>query len=140
MLDLIYRLMGYSPAPQQAAPEGCPDRQLLLAIMSAKPRSSRWSTVRDAFVKAHPACAACGSKDNLNVHHIRPYHVYPELELDRSNLIVLCEGPVVNCHFLFGHMRNWKSWNPNVVLLARSWADALKAAKGDGSSVPMPGS
>jgi 5-methylcytosine-specific restriction protein A len=73
-------------------------------------RSSDWKKVRDSFVKSHPFCSACGTKNKLEVHHIRPYHVSPELELDKKNLITLCR----NCHYIFGHYCDWQSWNINV--------------------------
>jgi hypothetical protein len=74
-------------------------------------RSSQWNSIRNKFVEKHPCCSACGSTKLLNVHHIFPFHEYPEMELEESNLITLC----FNCHFLFGHLKNWKSHNPNVV-------------------------
>ena len=75
-------------------------------------RSSNWRTVRAEHIKKHPKCAACGRKDGLEVHHIVPYHVDPSRELDPENLITLCGK---YCHFVFGHLMDWKSWNENVV-------------------------
>lgn len=92
-----------------------------LETMQGKPRaflrSPKWSRLRDEFVLSHPYCSACGCKTKsiLNVHHILPFHLYPELELDRNNLIVLCEGAGINCHFAFGHLLNWKAYNPRVI-------------------------
>lgn len=86
-------------------------------------RSSKWATVRKKFIQKNPVCAACGSAENLNVHHIQPFHVHPELELEESNLITLCGPKGRNCHFLIGHdpdgpwapaKSNWKSSNPSV--------------------------
>jgi len=75
-------------------------------------RSSQWRRVRAEHLKENPCCAACGRKDNLHVHHIVPYHLNPDLELEPSNLITLCGK---YCHFVFGHLMDWKSWNENVV-------------------------
>lgn len=36
-------------------------------------------------------CAVCGSTKNLQVHHIIPITILPELKLDNNNLIPLCE-------------------------------------------------
>lgn len=90
-------------------------------------RSNRWDDVRDAFIDKHPTCAACGSRAMLNVHHIRPFHLFPHMELVEDNLITLCEGQVINCHLLFGHLRNWGSYNPDVVKDAAEWLAKIKA-------------
>ena len=106
-----------------------PDHDDVQSIINKHPRSTRWSKCRRDILAAYPFCAVCGNAQNIVPHHIKPYHLHPELELDEKNLIVLCEGPVVNCHYLFGHLRNWKSWNPEVVAQAIAWAAALKKAK-----------
>ena len=36
-------------------------------------------------------CEAFGSKTNLEVDHIKPRSLYPHLELDLTNLQVLCQ-------------------------------------------------
>ncbi len=77
-------------------------------------RSSHWPAVRAAHLKRFPTCAACGAKDTLEVHHVKPFHLFPELELQDDNLITLCEKPGHSCHFVFGHNYNWKCWNPEV--------------------------
>jgi 5-methylcytosine-specific restriction endonuclease McrA len=83
------------------------------------PRSSKWKAVRDAFVEKHPECEACGSRQKLAVHHILPFHERPELELEESNLVTLCQEH----HFRIGHdpdgpegpeKPNWSKSNPNV--------------------------
>lgn len=74
-------------------------------------RSGAWPRVRKAFLASHPACKACGRSRSLEVHHIKPFHEHPELELEESNLITLCGEP---CHIVFGHMLNWKQANPHV--------------------------
>jgi hypothetical protein len=78
-------------------------------LFAATPRSSKWPAVRNAYIKAHPTCAACGRKAT-EVHHILPFHDHPELELDPDNLIALCDRD----HLLLGHLDSWLSWNPNV--------------------------
>lgn len=83
------------------------------------PRASEWVYVRNEFVRRHPRCEACGSGYDLNVHHIKPFHLYPELELDEGNLITLCRDH----HFRIGHdpdgpwkpqKPSWSYWNPKV--------------------------
>lgn len=77
-------------------------------------RASDWHEIRDAFIKLHPWCSACGATDHLEVHHIRPVHLFPSLEKDPGNFIVLCEKPGHDCHFTWGHMHNWGLFNLNV--------------------------
>lgn len=55
---------------------------------------------------------ACGSCTKPEVHHIVPVHLNPDLELDPENLITLCDK---YCHFVFGHLMDYKSWNVDVV-------------------------
>lgn len=88
-------------------------------------RSPQWAGVRKQFLKWNPTCAACGSKDNLEVHHVKPFHLFPELELAPENLIVLCENGG-NCHLTFGHLKNWKSWNIAVRQHAILYLDLVK--------------
>jgi 5-methylcytosine-specific restriction enzyme A len=76
-------------------------------------RSPQWPATRKAWLKLNPACAACGSVDNLEVHHMQPYHLHPDLELDNKNFITLCENGG-NCHFFVGHLKDWKSFNKSI--------------------------
>jgi hypothetical protein len=85
-------------------------------------RSPHWKTVEKDFIKKHPFCAACGTTMKLQVHHIVPFHIAKNLELDPSNLITLCMS-VKECHYLIGHHDSWKDSNPNVV------ADAERVLK-----------
>jgi 5-methylcytosine-specific restriction protein A len=98
-------------------------------------RSGRWAGVRKAHLDKSPTCALCGGTKKIEVHHIRPFHLHPELELDPSNLISLCEGSnFVNCHLLFGHLGSFKSFNVDVVKDAGAWAAKMASRPtGDGS-------
>jgi 5-methylcytosine-specific restriction protein A len=78
-------------------------------------RSPLWPRVRLAKLREQPACAATGIKTELEVHHIRPFHLHPELELDPSNLIVLTEHASFNAHFWIGHLGDWRSFNVDVI-------------------------
>lgn len=70
-------------------------------------RSPEWNKLRDRVVKEAGECQACNSKRFLEAHHMTPVHVWPEGELMEANLIVLCR----DCHFTFGHLKDWSSWN-----------------------------
>jgi len=75
-------------------------------------RSSKWPEVRKRHLLKQLVCQACGTKKGLEVHHIVPYGVNPDLELDVNNLITLCDK---YCHFAIGHLMDYKSWNNDVV-------------------------
>lgn len=77
------------------------------------PRSPHWGAVRSAHLKAEPVCQACGAKTGLEVHHVKPYHLFPDLELAQENLLTLCEG-ACNCHLTWGHLHLWAAYNPGV--------------------------
>jgi 5-methylcytosine-specific restriction endonuclease McrA len=88
-------------------------------------RSRRWKGVRKSFLIAHPTCAACNSETKLQVHHIKPFHMHPELELEPTNLITLCETKGKKCHLNIGHLGNWKQENPNVINDAAIYKNSL---------------
>ena len=79
-------------------------------------RSPQWPRVRDEFIRAHPRCDCCGHPAE-EVHHVIPFHVMPELELEPANLISLCWRD----HFLVGHLCDWRSYNVDVFADARAW-------------------
>ena len=87
-------------------------------------RSSHWPTVRKHWLKNNTECAACGSHNNLEVHHIKPFHLDRSLELDPANLITLCEESKRKCHLEIGHLGNFRNENPKVREMA--WASKLK--------------
>lgn len=84
--------------------------------------------MRKHFIEENPECVVCGCKKKLSVHHKKPFHLYPELELEVDNLVTLCESEKhgVNCHLLFGHLGNFKNYNTNVTEDAEIWNSRLK--------------
>jgi hypothetical protein len=76
-------------------------------------RSPKWPYVQKLHLKLEPVCAACGSTKQLQVHHKKPFHLFPELELDLHNLITLCMDEK-DCHIKIGHGDNFKDYNPDV--------------------------
>lgn len=76
-------------------------------------RSAAWPLVRAGQLKRYPFCQGCHGVTRLEVHHIVPYHIHPDMELHPENLITLCEGKM-KCHFRIGHLGHWKDWNPLV--------------------------
>lgn len=98
------------------------------------PRSPHWEQLERDIVAKHPYCAATGKEPEhndgliLNVHHIRPYHLRPELELEPTNLIVLMGG-VLAVHLWLGHLGDWHSFNPHVVEQAAEFLKQVRSRK-----------
>ena len=80
-------------------------------------RSPQWSKIRNEHLKSNPTCVSCGSTKTLEVHHIKPFHIFPELELDQTNLITLCENSTngIVCHLFIGHRGCYRDNNDDVV-------------------------
>ena len=102
----------------------------------AQKRSPLWPALRVRWLKEHPFCAACGSRENVVPHHKLPVHVDPGKQLVWENLISLCEGDAINCHLLIGHLRDWKSWNSEVEHDARIWWEKIQARPA-GAEIPL---
>ena len=109
--------------------------RLVGKVPSGSKRSGHWPKVREEHLSKNPKCAVCGGEKNLEVHHIRPFHLHPDLELNPDNLITLCESKNngVNCHLLFGHLGNFKSFNTDVNKDSKEWMDKI-LKRPDGNS------
>jgi 5-methylcytosine-specific restriction endonuclease McrA len=87
--------------------------------------------VRKQHLQAEPTCRVCGGRDKIEVHHKKSFCKNPELELDRKNLITLCESKKngVNCHLFFGHLGNYRTINSNVDKDVSAWQSKIKNRK-----------
>jgi hypothetical protein len=74
-------------------------------------RSPKWRAVEKEHLKAQPMCMVCGGVKHLQVHHLRPFHDFPELELDPKNLITGCMGKF-ECHLRVLHGGSFQFYNP----------------------------
>ena len=77
-------------------------------------RSPKWRSVRKVHLLSENWCRNCGATSDLEVHHIKPFHIDPSSELEPSNLITLCEYVFKDCHLKKGHLGNWKKVNEKV--------------------------
>lgn len=78
-------------------------RQRMLVLKNLRNRnfvsgfytSKEWLEIRYNFLKiSEKRCNLCGStsmQSTLHVDHIKPRSLYPDLELDITNLQILCE-------------------------------------------------
>lgn len=111
-----------------------------LAGRPLKARSSHWHHFRGLWLAdpAHAFCAVCGYTKGLNLHHIRPFHLQPDLELDPNNVITLGEScPTGNHHLAIGHFGNYSKWNPDVVELAALLLANFKQAQAGFMPLPL---
>jgi len=87
------------------------------------PTQWEMTKAKRAYVKEYNKCACCGHNKTLEVHHIKPVHLFPSLACDHSNFITLCR----NCHCSFGHFRNFRTkWNPGIVVFAEEMTSLLE--------------
>ena len=95
-------------------------RKIKDPVSHGEKRSPKWEAVRKEFLEKNPTCAVTGfsAKDKgvaLEIHHKKPFHLHPELELDPNNLITLARKcPWGNIHIMYGHLGSFKSFNPNI--------------------------
>lgn len=72
------------------------------------PRSSKWAKFLLNLLNKNPKCWGCNKKSQTG-HHDKPFHEFPELELEESNIDIVC----VPCHFVLCHAGNWKLYVPD---------------------------
>lgn len=99
--------------------------QVIKDAFSGKPEATRspsWPKARERWLAVHPTCEVCGALANVEVHHIVPVHIDKSGELNESNFITLCRDD----HYAFGHLRNWNSYNIDVVQDAALWKQKIK--------------
>lgn len=91
-------------------------------------RSSKWRKIRATHLEKNPLCAICGLKKKVEVHHVIPFNIAPDLELNPENLITLCENRKwgITCHLLVGHLGNYKDFNSSVQADATYWKIRLR--------------
>jgi len=91
------------------------DHGARIALEHGHARSPQWGRVEKEHLQREPTCVACGYRGHhLQVHHVKPFHLHPQLELDPDNLITLCTAPGREHHLLLGHLDEWKSYNEHI--------------------------
>lgn len=91
-------------------------------------RSDRWLEVRAEHIERQPTCLVCGGSTKLQVHHLVPFHVAPDKELEPDNLVTLCERKKygLNCHLLIGHLGNYRRINASCLSDIAEWRTKLR--------------
>ncbi len=128
MVCLALTVAAWQCGPRSPAVEHIPG-QHHPELVGSVPRSPCWRKARAAYIADHPDCAACGTTEDCEVHHVRPFAeiiadpATAYLECHPSNLITLCRRH----HFELGHCcqtgkSNWGLCsNPNVREDAEKW-------------------
>lgn len=72
------------------------DESLIVPIRKSKGRNEKGYGlfVKKVLERDNYTCQNCGSKEKLNVHHIKNYADFPDLRTKVSNGVTLCES----CH------------------------------------------
>jgi 5-methylcytosine-specific restriction endonuclease McrA len=86
-------------------------------------RGWRWHQLSREIIKEKGKCEVCARKTDLEAHHEKPVHLFPELAFVKSYLHVLC-GP---CHLTFGHGGAWKNYVENLAAVLSLAAAACRA-------------
>jgi 5-methylcytosine-specific restriction enzyme A len=79
-------------------------------------RHPDWPRIKRAHQAKFPRCWNCGLVHDCQVHHLLPFHLFPNLELDPTNLLTLGESIGRNCHLQVGHLGDWQDYNESLVL------------------------
>lgn len=93
-------------------------------VLLGQRRSSQWPKVRKEYLAEHPNCECCGGSKGIEIHHVLPFHLYPELELTKENLMSLCRKK--GCHLSIGHLYSYKSYNPDIGIDIEKWREKVK--------------
>lgn len=94
-------------------------------VFGGVPRSPRWGAFRDHYLQGK-TCAACNTKEELEAHHIVPFHIDKSLEMSGANLVALCR----NHHLTFGHCGDWSAFNPQVLADSAAYLRRFKEVRG----------
>ena len=87
-------------------------------------RSSDWPRFRRKQIKDE--CELCGEKgallSPLELHHIRPFALFPALECSPQNVATGCR----KCHLKFYHLGSFRSYNPQIKADIEQWQNKRK--------------
>lgn len=99
-------------------------------IVKPLTRSPKWRKRRKIHITAFPLCVVCGKKGS-EVHHVKPFHLFPHLELESTNMATMCRKH----HFIFGHLENWKLFNDRFWHICFVVNEAYRRARNANKSV-----
>lgn len=98
-------------------------------------RASGWGELARETVEQHPYCSCCRAERDLQVHHVRPVHLFPAEEMMPHNLLVLCR----RCHLFVGHLGDTRRWNPMARSDASKWRRKIGQAEEERKTLTTQG-
>ena len=67
------------------------------------------------YKQMYDECACCGSTRFLQVHHVRPLHLFPRQYKDFKNFVTLCNPLNNGCHRWVAHFGDYiNKYNENI--------------------------
>ena len=87
-------------------------------------RSPRWPAFVHQLLRERPLCEGCGRRSETG-HHVIPFHVRPDLELDPGNVVPVCPP----CPFVVCHGGNWQLYIPTARADLAAHLARVRAAK-----------
>ena len=63
---------------------------------------------KSIYERDNNSCVDCGSKENIELHHIKPFSLFPELRMVDENAKILCKS----CHVKTDSY-GWRFYNKN---------------------------
>lgn len=87
-------------------------------------RAAGWPPFLLAFLIDFPHCRGCGRRARTG-HHVKPFGMFPELELVRGNVAPVC----VPCHFVICHAGNWRTYVVNCLVRLDAHRRSVTAAR-----------
>ena len=58
-------------------------------MLDQSKRSGMWPAFVKGILSEHPECCGCGRRATTG-HHLKPFHLFPELELAEANIAPVC--------------------------------------------------
>lgn len=87
-------------------------------------RSPHWPEMVRGFLAEYPRCAGCERKADT-AHHVKPFHLFPDLELVEGNLVAVC----LPCHFVLCHLGDWRTYLETCRSVLKSHRRLVRIAK-----------
>lgn len=92
-------------------------------------RGSQWHRIRNEAIRLNPFCAICGTRRNLQVHHIVPFRL--TFDNSQSNLVPLCRKHHRHIETVFCELENDMNgdWETAKIVLGSQFRERQQATR-----------